>query len=432
MNICIIGGGATGLVAGYELIKKGHSVTICEGAEGPGGLVGVMNVGQLPIEGFYHHIFTSDTHIIQLIDELGLSPKLLWREPKNGMYANNRLYPFTSPLDLLRFEELSFIERIRMGMLVYIAKFIKEWTSLESMSSKDWIIKYAGNNVYEKVWGTLLQSKFDVDADKVSAVWIWNKFKLRGSSRGKNINKEQLGYLEGSFGLVYKALAERIAAMGGQVLYNTLIRQVLQKPDKSLDVMISGKARTFDKVLVTSAPVTLKHLGLPLDSGYMDRLEKIKYKSNICMMLELKESISPYYWVTVAQKDWPFVLVIEHTRLIPDERYGSKVVYLSRYLDEKNPLYTAGDHEIRELFLDHLKKLFPGFDSGNVLRCTINRARYAQPVVVENYSSILPDYKTPIENLYLASMAQIYPEDRGQNYSIRMGVHIANVIAGDQ
>lgn len=32
-------------------------------------------------------------------------------------------------------------------------------------------------------------------------------------------------------------------------------------------------------------------------------------------------------------------------------------------------------------------------------------------------------------NLYLASMAQIYPEDRGQNYAIRSGIEIAQIIS---
>jgi len=49
--------------------------------------------------------------------------------------------------------------------------------------------------------GPLLVSKFDYDADKISGTWLWNKFKLRGSTRGKNINKELLGYMKAVSGL---------------------------------------------------------------------------------------------------------------------------------------------------------------------------------------------------------------------------------------
>lgn len=428
MNICIVGGGATGLTAGYELIKKGHKVTIFERDAGVGGLVGTFKVGDLHIEKLYHHIFTSDLQIIELIEELGLGQELMWREPKNAIYINDKLYPFTSPVDLLLFKELSPIERIAMGMLVFRAKFVKDWKSLETMSVKEWIVANAGMNVYEKVWRPLLNSKFDIDSDKVSAVWIWNKFKLRGSTRGKNINKELLGYMHGSFGIVYEALASRIKESGGTIVNSCKVNSINPRENKTLDVVTEKGTENFDRVIVTAAPSVMKNLGLSLPSWYIEKLDKIKYKSNICVLLELKESLSPYYWITVAQNDSPLVLVIEHTKLIPDPAYKSNVVYLSRYLDESSELYSASDDHIIEVFLSYLKKLFPAWDRSSVINAHVNRARFAQPVVMQEYSKIIPDYKTPIENLYLASMAQIYPEDRGQNYSVRMGREISGIV----
>ena len=42
-----------------------------------------------------------------------------------------------------------------------------------------------------------------------------------------------------------------------------------------------------------------------------------------------------------------------------------------------------------------------------------------------NYSQHIPEHQTPISKLFLANTTQIYPEDRGTNYSIRMGREIA-------
>lgn len=159
MNIGIVGAGATGLVAAYELVKKGHKVSIFEADKQHGGLVNTITVGNEKLEVFYHHIFTNDIEIIKLVEELNLSSELMWLEPKNSIYINRKLYPFTSPLDLLRFKELSFIDRIRMGLLVFKARFIKDWSQLENMSSKDWIIENAGKNVYEKGLGTAFEFK---------------------------------------------------------------------------------------------------------------------------------------------------------------------------------------------------------------------------------------------------------------------------------
>ncbi|HQD28164.1 NAD(P)/FAD-dependent oxidoreductase [Acetivibrio saccincola] len=428
MNICIVGAGATGLVAANELVKKGHKVTIFEAEESHGGLAKTMTIGNEKLEVYYHHIFTGDTEIIKLIDELGLSSELMWLESKNSLYINQKLYPFTSPVDLLLFKELSFVERIKMGMLVFKAKFIKHWKNLENITSKDWIIKNAGNNVYEKVWGPLLNSKFDCDSDKISGTWIWNKFKLRGSTRGKNINKELLGYMKGSFGILYDKLVEKIKEGGGKIYYSSAVDRIQPQEDKTLNVYSNGKSCNFDRVIVTTAPGILNKMDVPLTKEYREKLSKTKYKANICMILELDVKLSDYYWVAIARKDFPFVLLIEHTNLVKDAGYGSHIVYLSRYLDQKNKMYSMSDEEIQREFIKYLKIMFPNFDKSSIKRVHINRADYAQPVVVQQYSKILPEMKTPVENLFLASMAQIYPEDRGQNYAVRLGIQVADMV----
>lgn len=428
MKICIVGAGATGLTAGYELAKKGNTVTIFESGENVGGLVNTIRIGNEDLEVFYHHIFTNDTAIINLIDELGLTSDLMWLEPKNAMYINRTLYPFTSPMDLLRFKELSLIERIRMGMLVFQAKFVKDWKDLEHMSAKDWIIKNAGKNVYEKVWGPLINSKFDIDKDNISATWIWNKFKLRGSTRGKNISKELLGYMKGSFGVIYKKLEEEITKNNGRVLYNSPVTRIVPKEDKTLDVYSNGEVVNFDKVIVTTAPAILEKMDIPFSSKYREKLGKIKYKSNICAILQLSESLSDYYWTTIAERDFPFVLLIEHTKLVSKEGYKSHIVYLSRYLDETHKMFSQSDQQILKEFIKYIKVMYPHFDEKTILNSHLSRTIYSQPVVVKEYSKIMPEIKTSVDNLYLSSMAQIYPEDRGQSYAIRSGKQIADII----
>ncbi len=428
MKIGIIGGGATGLTAAYELSKLGHNVSVFEMESEYAGLVKSIDVGIDKLENFYHHIFTNDVEIIDLIDELGLASDLMWLSPKNGIYSNNKLYPFTSPLDLLMFKELSPIDRIRLGLLVYKAKFIKNWTNLEKTEAKSWIIKNAGENVYDKVWRPLLYSKFDFDSDSISATWIWNKLKLRGSTRDKNISRELLGYMKGSFSKLYDKLAEKIIESGGKIYCSTMVESIKPNEDKTIDIITNSSSDNFDRVIVTVSPNILTRLKLPFDRAYSDRLNCIKYKANICMLLELSEQLSPYYWITVADTQLPFALVLEHTNLVPKESYNSNIVYLSRYLDEKNPLFTDTDENIKDIFICGLKKMFPNWDESSIKNTHISRAKYSQPVISKNYSKTIPGYDTPIQNLYLASMAQIYPEDRGQNYAIKLGKKISKLV----
>ncbi len=414
------------MTAGYELAKKGHQVVVFESDPEPGGLIGTIPSGDQDLERFYHHIFTSDTDLISLLEELGLLQHLEWMEPRNGFFTNGTLYPFTTPFDLLRFKELSFRERMALGLLVFKAKSVSDWRSLEKELAKDWVIKNAGRNVYDKVWGPLLQAKFDDDAEAISAVWLWNKFKLRGSTRDKNLNRELLGYLSDSFGAFIRSLVDKIGQLGGSVRCSTAVERIASNPDDSLRIMTAAGDMDFDRVIVTCAPEKLIGIMPELPAAYVAELRKIQYKANICLLLELSEPISPYYWISVADSDLPFVAMIEHTNLVRDERYQSHIVYLSRYLDAQNQLCHASNAAIIAEFCAGVKQIFPYWNEKTIKKATVSRARYAQPVIGTGYSSLKPAIQTPIANLYLACMAQIYPEDRGQNYAVRMGRKLAS------
>ena len=84
--------------------------------------------------------------------------------------------------------------------------------------------------------------------------------------------------------------------------------------------------------------------------------------------------------------------------------------------------------ELLEYSIPHIQKMFPEFDTSWIVKHHIYKAEYSQPIVEKEYSSLIPQHQTPVGNLYLASMAQIYPEDRGTNYAIREGFKIADFI----
>jgi hypothetical protein len=73
--------------------------------------------------------------------------------------------------------------------------------------------------------------------------------------------------------------------------------------------------------------------------------------------------------------------------------------------------------------------MFPRFSRSWIQRHHVWRARYAQPVVEPNYAQLIPEPETPFGNVLIASMAQIYPEDRGTNYAVREGRRVGRRLA---
>ena len=106
MNIGIIGAGIAGLAAALRLTKTGHKVTLYEGAPFLGGQASTFDVGGGRLEKGYHHLFTSDVDIIDLIEELGLTDRLAWIDSSVGIFHGGKIYDFITPKDLIKFKPL--------------------------------------------------------------------------------------------------------------------------------------------------------------------------------------------------------------------------------------------------------------------------------------------------------------------------------------
>jgi protoporphyrinogen oxidase len=89
------------------------------------------------------------------------------------------------------------------------------------------------------------------------------------------------------------------------------------------------------------------------------------------------------------------------------------------------------DRELWEIYLPGLARLAPRFDPARVVERRLFRAEYAQPIVGPWYSRVLPPVRTGLPGLYSAAMAQVYPEDRGQNYAVRIAREAAEALLED-
>ncbi|MBM3944507.1 MAG: FAD-dependent oxidoreductase, partial [SAR202 cluster bacterium] len=139
MKIGIIGAGAAGLAAAYELGKAGHHTAVYERAPFLGGQASTFDVGGAPLERGYHHLFTSDTDIVSLIHEIGLGHQMRWIESTVGILHKGRIYNFVTPMDLLRFSPLSLIDRFRLGLVTLLLQRNNDWRKLEGITADEWI-----------------------------------------------------------------------------------------------------------------------------------------------------------------------------------------------------------------------------------------------------------------------------------------------------
>ena len=436
MKVGIIGGGVGGLAAGYELAKAGHTVELFERAPFLGGLASTFDVGGGRLERFYHHLFLSDTTIIGLLDELGLKDRLIWEDSTVGYFTHGRIFPFATAKDLLRFSPVGFLDRIRMGLVTLYIQRIKNWKRLEDTTAARFMRKWAGRRNYEEIWEPLLRGKFGRYAEQVAMPWMWSKFATRVASRKSLLGREQLGYIQGSWQVLIDALEQRITEMGGEVRTGVGVSRIETSDNRVTGLTIAGadgaeELREYDAVLATVPSFLLPRL-VDLPQNYLEKVNDIEYEGAIAVIWVMNRSLSPIYWLNIADPDIPFLLALEQTNLVPPSVYGGNhVLYTADYVTPEDHRWGLSDDELIESYVEHLKKINPEFDLSWVERTYVHREGAAQPIMTTHFSEKIPPNKTPVDGLWLAAMSQIYPEDRGTNYSIRQGQDVARAMMSE-
>ena len=431
-EISIVGAGLAGLTAALRLTREGYRVRIFERYPKPGGLARALDIGGEPLEAFYHHIFTTDTDYIDFADELGLADEIEWLPSRVGIWTDDRLWDFGTPVSLLRFRPMSLLDKLRFGLSTLWLQRQTDPGPFENVTAAEWIRKHQGERAWSKVWGPLFYQKFADDAENVAMVWLWRKISLRGRSRSKGGMDERLGYMRGSFVRLVEELVARVEAAGGSFHLADAVRRV-SRTDSGF--LVETRRETYPATHVLVAAPIPDHLAVAgdlLDTEERSSLERLRATGAICTILELERSLTPYYWLNIADPEMPFGGLIEHTNYIPATRYGGRVLlYISNYLFTDHPLYRAPKSQVLSGYVPHLKRINPEFDESWILASHHFRADYAQPVVTTGYRDRIPGMRTSVPGLYLCSMAQIFPEDRGQNYAIAYGDRVAKVMLED-
>ena len=411
-TVGIIGGGIMGISLGYFLAKQGMDVTIYEASPVLGGLAGPITLEDgTEVDRFYHAILSSDHHLSDLCKELGIYDQMRFKETKTSFYYKGRLHPMNNIIEFLKFPPLGWIDRFRLGLTVLAAQFTRNWKDLESVSVQDWLLKWSGRNTFQNIWRPMLKAKFDAGFDNVPATWIWSRLVRMKSTREGANQKEMAGHLIGGYITLIKAMHEKILAAGGRVLLKTPVKEIVIEGNKATGIQLaSGEVVRFDKVVCTMQTPVFQRLIPAADKNYHDFLSKSDYLGIIAPLLVLTRPLTGCWTVNITDDRFPFTGVIETTAFI-DPKYvnGYHLVYLPKYTAPGSEWQKKTDDEIKAIWLENLKAMFPDFDMATVKYFLIHRERYVEPLHGLNETGLVPTIKTPISNLYLATTSQIYP-----------------------
>lgn len=410
MRIGIIGAGISGLSAALALRKRGHDISIFQRESTLGGLIETFNFDGLRLEHFYHFLCQTDTGYFTLCRELGLGHLIRFHRTRTGFYHDGKLYPFTTPLDLLRFSPIPFAQRIRFGLFALEARLRKEWTQLDELTARPWLIDRLGRRAYDVIWDPLLTLKFGHYHDTISAAWVWHRLHRVAQSKGR------MGYLEGGTALLLDMLIKRLENDGVAIHTNCPVTRINEENGHVTGLSFDHRPSfQCDRVISTVPLSVLADLLPPGWDDYAAQLRKINYIGVVCLVLKLKRPVSQNFWLNVNDPCVPFNGIIEYTNLNPLQRKRGHIVYVPYYVPNDHPYYTMDDSALFDHSWEALKHINPALEDSDVLAHKITRAPYAQAICTTNFLKLMPGHRAPLNGLHLLDSTFLYPEDRTQS-----------------
>jgi len=429
MKIAVIGGGISGLASAYELTKDKHEVAVYESDADIGGLASSFDFRGEFIERYYHFICRADKHLAIFCKEIGLGKNILWREAKTGYFVNGKLYPFTTPGDLLKFEPINFNDKMRIGINLLQSKYRKNWKKLDSIPAKEWLIKQIGANAYNVMWHPLLKIKFGEYYDKISAAWIWHRLYRLSKSRKSIMSSQVLGFIDKGSKLLMDTLKAKIIQAGNKIYTNKPVKKIVIKDGVIKGIETDGGFIGFNSVISTVPLPQFREL-LPKEClKDFKALDKIIYIGVVCMILKLKKPLTENFWLNINDDRMSINGIIEYSNLNPFKKFdGHSIVYIPYYLNTGEERYSCGDELLLNEYCGYLKMVNPEFNRDWILDYKVFRSPYAQPICHNNFFNDIPEHKTNIINLYIIDASQMYPTDRTLNDAIRLAKRVASLI----
>lgn len=445
-----------GLMAAWELSRLGFGVDLFEADDEPGGLARAFDFGGARVERFYHFICRNDRTLIDTCRRLGLQDRLLWRTARTGFFHEGRLYRFGTALDLLRFRPLTLTDKARFGLNILHSRQFTRWPLLEDRPARQWLTERLGERCYSVIWDPLLRVKFDQYHDQISAAWMWHRIHRVATSRRSPFHGEEFGYLSGGSDALIRALERQAVEAGARVHRRAPVAGLWTEGQRCRGLVLgpgagaaaratiaagSGEAALegaggvpgrasaaadsaalpFDYVICAVPLPVFCGLLPPDEPAYRAQLESIRFIGVVCMVLRLREPLSPHFWLNMNDRRISLNGVIEYSNLCGREAFqGRSILYMPFYLEATRPRYSHSDEQLFDEYLKALQVVRPDLTRDWVEEYRVFRAPHAQPICHTRFSEVVPPFETPWDSCYLVESTQLYPADRVISGTLRL------------
>ena len=431
-DFLVVGGGYSGLSVTTELIDKGFKVILIEKEKFIGGLGQTIKLSNgMKCESFYHHFFTHDDHLLNYSYRF-LKYLPVFTETSMSIFYKGETHSWNGILDLIKYPYINLIGKIRFMMVTFLlSEGLLSKKILDEYSLSVGLKKLYGKKAFESIWEPMIAGKFGDQSNFIPLRWMQGRLKQRIQSRKQG--KEKLGYIEGSLFRLTEALEQYISKKNSIIKCPTEILEIKNISNNNYSICIrEGKSRKQKQILAKNIVFTTSSKianSLINKININQKWDEHRYFTAYCILIELNQSLSKYYWTNIADNNLFFCGYIEQTRLTKLREYnGLSLAYLTKYVYLKKKEKALSHKELKKKALFALKSLFPDKNIDEiVIMMHVSVTHNAQVITDFNFKASQMDLLKG-KNIYLGNMSNVYPEERSINNAIKVGKELSKKI----
>lgn len=447
-EILILGGGLTGLSAGYVLTKAGEKVTVFEGDSEVGGLSKTIVRDGFRFDLGGHRFFSKDDRINAFVNDL-MGPELISVERSSKIYMRKKYFNYPlKPMNAMLGLGIPTTAKI-IGDYV-IEKLKTGIREPESNSLEDWVVSHFGRtmfNIYfreysEKVWG--------VDCQSISVDWVAKR--IRGLSLSKAVKNaffkfsgkdipslvDRFSYPRLGIGRISDRLSEEIG-IRNQVFTDTSVERIYHTGQAIESVLVrdrEGLRLVRGKEFISSIPLTkLINMMDPSPPGHvLAAASSLRFRDLVVVAVMVdRQRVTDQTWIYIPEKKIPFGRIHEPTNWSEEMAPEGKTLLVMEYFSFRgDSIWNETDEKLVDITVNNLEAL-EFIRRNEVIGGTVVRAPRAYPLFDIGYRAACEEiyrYLGGFSNLHIAGrngMFRYYNMD----HAIESGIDAAEKILAD-
>jgi protoporphyrinogen oxidase len=445
-RVLIMGAGAAGLTAAYELANKGVPSVVLEADSAVGGIARTANYKGYLFDMGGHRFFTKVALVERIWKEV-LGDDFLTRPRVSRIYYRKKFFQYPlEPMNAL--SGLGLTEAMRCGLSYAWSRVFRK---VPEEDFETWVSNRFGKRLFRIFFKTYTEKVWGIPCHEIKAEWaaqrikdlslftlVWNALRPRRPQHKQKVVKtliHEFQYPRKGPGMMWERTRDIIEKRGSRVVLEAPVNKIRWRPGGVESVWAAGqeyRAQHF----ISSLPIgdLIRMLDPAPPENVLRAADDFHYRDFLTVALILRgANLFPDNWIYVHDPNVKVGRIQNYNNwspeMVPDPT--TTCLGLEYFCTQGDLLWTMKDAALVDLARRELAALGLA-DPHAVLDGTVVRVKKAYPVYDDSYKrglSVVQEFLTAVPNLQLVGRNGMHRYNN-QDHSMLTAVLAARNITG--